>query len=161
MSHPRLAEGGPPAAASQPAADPAVSALIVLVDELITVIADENRTLAMGTPAAASHLIARKQTLSVALARSVAGVADRHIVIGRASPRLQARLRDRSAVLAPLVEENVAGLKSAIAATRRRVDAIMRAIREQATPAPGQYGASGRPAANRPAASSTGRSRYL
>lgn len=161
MSDPRFASGGLSAAASQPAADPAVSALIGLVDELIAVIADENRALAMGAPASASQLIARKQRLSVALANSVAGVEDRRILIARASPPLQKRLRDRSAVLAPLVEENVAGLKSALAATRRRVDAIMRAIREQAMPAPCHYSANGRTAANRPSASSTGRSRYL
>ncbi len=122
----------------------AVTAVIRLVDELLALIEEENRHLASGAPASTSSVIARKAALAEEFGKWVAGVRERQIVISEADSRLHARLRERSVLLRQRMHENVDGLRAAVAATRRRVDAIMRAIREQVTPPSNQYGASGR-----------------
>ena len=54
-----------------------------------------------------------------------------------------ARIADRTLVLQEKMDENVERLRAAIDATRRRVDAVMRAIRDQVAPS-GSYQADGR-----------------
>jgi hypothetical protein len=141
-------------------ANAAAAAVIALVEELIVVIDEENRHLATGAPASTSHLVQRKRELAEKFTQWVVGVRRRDIDFRDADPAVHKRLIESSKTLRKHMNDNVDSLRSSIAATRRRVDAIMRAIREQAAPAPNQYGANARMAAAR-APSPAGSGRYL
>ena len=133
-----------PAAGSRDAANQATAAMIELIDDLISVIAAENRQLAEGMPASAAELTKRKALLADALSQWVGEVRSQRIVVADADPRLHSRLRELCDELGTRMHENLDRLRRALAATGRRVDAIMQAIREQVAPRPTSYGANGR-----------------
>lgn len=128
------------------AADAAARAMLALLDEMIVVIAEENDLLAAGIPGSTSHVVARKRELAEALSRWIASLRSGEIALVGADRALRARLVERNEVLRRQMDANVGSLRASMAATRRRIDAIMRAIREQSTPPPSRYGANGRTA---------------
>lgn len=136
---PALAEGS-----RRQAANAATQALLALVDKLIVVIDEENALMAAGIPASTSHLVARKRELAEKFSHWIAGLRRREVEVADADAPLRKRLIESNEVLRLHMNDNVESLRASIAATRRRIDAIMRAIREQSAPAPSRYGANGK-----------------
>ncbi len=131
-------------ASPRQAANAAAEALLALVADLIVVIEDENALMAAGMPASTSHLVARKRELGERFSHWIAGLRSHDIKLTQADALLRKRLIASNAVLRDHMNDNVESLRASIAATRRRIDAIMRAIREQSAPPPGRYGANGK-----------------
>lgn len=129
--------------AEAPSADVIVTKVIALVEELIALIGEENRALARGMPASLAGSTRRKTALAEDFERWVMHV-DRHRICGKvADPALRQRLVERITVLQTAMDENVAQLRRAIAASQRRVDAIMRVIREEIASRTTTYGCTG------------------
>lgn len=139
-----LVNPAPAAGSRRQAANAATKALLALVDELIVVIDEENALMAAGIPASTSHLVARKRELAEKFSHWIAGLRSREFEVADADAPLRKRLIESNEVLRLHMNDNVESLRASIAATRRRIDAIMRAIREQSAPAPGRYGANGK-----------------
>jgi len=125
-----------------PGPDADVEEILGLLDALLAVIGEENRQLAGGLPASLSQAVSEKSRLAVSLEGIMAAIRAQTITIADAAPLLQLRLTDRSNLLSLAMAENTTRLRSAIEATRRRVDAVMSAIREDASCA-GVYQADG------------------
>lgn len=123
-------------------ADHSVARVVALVEELIAVVEEENRNLARGMPASLSNSTARKTALAEDVERWAMHV-QRHDLGGAAKDHAaRDRLVEQVRRLTAVMDENVARLRAAIAASQRRVDAIMRAVREEvASRAP--YGQNG------------------
>jgi len=133
--------------------DTTIEALIELIDELIALITAENRELETGVPSALSRATARKALLGAALDTWVRQVRLGEINLAFATPALRDHLTARAAVLDTAIQENMGRLRSGIDATRCRIEAIMRAIREQ-TIRESIYDATGRRARMAPVPSS-------
>jgi hypothetical protein len=142
------------------AANAATTALLGLVDDLIVVIEAENALMATGVPASTSHLVERKRQLAGQFSNWIAGLRSRKIEVVHADSALRQRLIESNAVLRLHMNDNVESLQASIAATRRRIDAIMRAIREQSAAPPARYGADGKVAPSQ-AAQAIRPGRYL
>jgi hypothetical protein len=130
---------------SAPAGDAVatVECLIVMIDELLSVVAEENRILARGLPASLSPQTARKQELAGRFERWVKDVSACPVSIRSCDPNLQHALTDRIGRLRSGMDENIQRLRAAMEASRRRIDAVMQAIRgEIASASP--YGANAR-----------------
>ena len=135
--------------------DAAVTTVIDLIDRLLETVAEENRHLARGIPASLSTSTARKNELAEEFEGWVARVTRNQISLSAADPAVRGRLLDRANSLRAGMDENVIRLRAAIDASRRRIDAVMQAIRtEMAAEAP--YGANGRRQRGGPAPSRTG-----
>ena len=128
------------------AADAAARAMLALLDEMIVVIAEENDLMAAGIPGSTSHVVARKRELAETFSRWIASLRSGEIALAGADRVLRDRLIEKNEVLRRHMDANVGSLRASMAATRRRIDAIMRAIREQSAPPPSRYGANGRTA---------------
>lgn len=128
---------------TQQALDATLVRLVNLIDDLVALIGEENRELETGVPGAASSATALKARLGNELEAWVGQVRAGEIDLGIASPHLRLKLTQRAEVLDQAMQENMVRLRAGIDATRRRVDAIMRAIREQAVTKHG-YDATGR-----------------
>lgn len=144
MPQPHLADSAPAQGSRRQAANAAATALLGLVDELIAVIEEENRLMAAGIPASTSHLVERKRELAGEFSHWIAGLRSREIDVVHADGALRRRLIESNEVLRLHMNDNVDSLRASISATRRRIDAIMRAIREQSAPPPSRYGANGK-----------------
>lgn len=125
-----------------PSADMDVTAMIILFDELEALISEENRLLRKGLPASISDSTMRKAELAGKLEDWVKAVQTHQIVIVNAAPSLRVELARRGTGLDAVMAENAIRLKGAIAAARRRVEAVMGAIREQGESTAG-YGVNG------------------
>ena len=119
------------ATASRPDANAVANRMLELIDALIQVVGEENRGLAKGIPASLAQFVGTKGALADEFEALVADARLRTVVLGSVEPALRDRLIERSAVLRREMDENLQRLSAAIEATRRRVDAIMRALREQ------------------------------
>lgn len=127
--------------------------LIDLVDDLVELIGVENRELETGVPSALSRSTSDKARLGAELDTWVRQVRLGQFNLAVASPALREQLTARAEVLDEAIKENMIRLRAGIDATRSRVDAIMRAIREQSV-REGSYDASGRRARTAPVPSS-------
>jgi flagellar biosynthesis/type III secretory pathway chaperone len=123
--------------------DDNVIKMIALIDDLIAIIEAENCELGTGVPASLSSAIERKASLASQLEQWVDAVRNEVLVLGWAAPHLRKHLERQAAILDQAVNENMTRLRAAIDATRGRVDAVMRAIREQGE-GEGPYRANGR-----------------
>ncbi|KAA5602555.1 flagellar protein FlgN [Blastochloris sulfoviridis] len=113
--------------------DAAVAEAIELIDRLVEVLTEENKILGRGFPASLIGSTARKSELGGAFEQWVAAVRTRHIDLTAADERLREAMVARSRVLNTAVGENVERLQAALDASHRRLDAVMRAIREDMT----------------------------
>ncbi|RAI40551.1 flagellar protein FlgN [Rhodoplanes roseus] len=130
-------------------ADLSVTKVVGLIDELIAVVEEENRNLARGMPASLSNSTARKTALAEDVERWAMHV-HRHDLGGVADRAMRERLVEQVRRLNTVMDENVTRLRQAIAASQRRVDAIMQAVRtDLASRAP--YGHNGQIAGPRTA----------
>ncbi|CCD85279.1 putative flagellar basal-body protein flbY [Bradyrhizobium sp. ORS 285] len=130
--------------ADQPAAtEHEVRTLIALIDELITVVMEENMELAKGLPASRSKQLDDKNRLAGLFEQRVAECARRTASLNVRDRVLREQLMEHILNLRLAMDENLMRLRAAIEASNRRIDAIMQAIREQIASA-SPYGASGR-----------------
>jgi len=117
--------------------------MLELVEALIEVVSEENSTLARGLPVAMTGTLKPKIILGRKLEHQVRLVRAGVPLDPDASPALRQQLIERGQVLTTVMDENALRLRAAMISTRRRIDAIMRALREQES-RPGPYSASGR-----------------
>lgn len=110
-----------------------VGDLIALVDALTLVVGAENTELERGTPASLSSTLAAKARLGLALEAHVKRVRAGVPLDDGDVPERRAELGARSRQLEALMDENRARLRQAMTATRLRINAVMRALREHET----------------------------
>jgi len=147
--------------ARQTPSNDGLTGVIGAVEELIAVIEAENQLLARGMPASLSRSTERKSSLAAILAAALAGAEARSAVLSL-SADAKARLAERIAVAQRATTENETRLKAAMLASRRRIAAVMAAVRDQARRAdPPGYGANGRRAAAYTAAGLVSRGRVV
>ncbi len=124
-------------------ANTVVKQVIAIVDELSVVIKEENQILARGMPASLSMSVTRKNELADAFEQCVKEVAEQQLFARVTDEKLRRRLLDRIKMLHDVMAENVTRLRAAMDASRRRIDAVMRAIRTEVSGA-SPYGPNGR-----------------
>jgi hypothetical protein len=129
---------------SNPASyDLRVKSLIALIDELISVVAEENAELAKGLPASRLKQVDEKNRLAELFEQCVAECAAKTASLHVQDRVLREQLMERILNLRAAMDENLMRLRAAIEASNRRIEAVMQAIREQiASVSP--YGAGGR-----------------
>jgi len=119
-----------------------IERLIALIDELLSVIGEENLVLARGLPASLSKQTSHKYALADQFDKWVKDVAARPVKIRSCDPDLQQKLTDRIERLRASMDENIDRLRAAMDASRRRIETVMQAIRSEiASAAP--YGPNG------------------
>jgi hypothetical protein len=120
-----------------------VRSLIVLIDELLSVVAEENAELSKGLPASQLKQVDEKNRLADLFRQCVAECAAKTATLAVEDEILRGQFMERIQRLRDATDENVIRLRAAIEASQRRIEAVMHAIREQiATVSP--YGAGGR-----------------
>jgi hypothetical protein len=107
--------------------------LLALMDEFITLVVEENATLARGLPSSLALVAARKGELACEFELWVKAANARAIRLETAPEPVRTQFIERLAVFQTVMEENVARLEAAIEASRRRIDAVMTAIRQEMT----------------------------
>jgi hypothetical protein len=126
-----------------PAYDQRVKSLIALIDELLSVVAEENAELAKGLPASRLKQVEEKNRLAELFEQCVAECAAKTASLHVQDRILREQLMERILNLRAAMDENLMRLRAAIEASNRRIEAVMQAIREQiASVSP--YGAGGR-----------------
>lgn len=127
--------------------DTQLGVLVNLMGELTALLERENRALEAGLRTsmafAAERTHERKAELSATLETWVSRVRTGEINLASATPEMREQVTSRSQALDVVVKENMERLKAGIDTTRTRVEAIMSAIRDQAT-TEGGYDATGR-----------------
>jgi hypothetical protein len=112
--------------------DGAAQALLEVVTELALVMDEENRLLAEGMPAGVVHTAQRKNELAAdyaALWENVRAEVAQALV---ADPEFSETLIQAVGDLREIAAENVARLEAAVVASRRRVEAALAALRDEA-----------------------------
>jgi flagellar biosynthesis/type III secretory pathway chaperone len=117
-----------------------VQQMIALLDELHDVITAENRMLSSGLPASLSQTVLRKTELANGLDNCLAEMRAGELTKDGTDPAELAELIGKLQSLRSLMGENSLRIKQSMDATRRRIDAIMRALRDEPKQA-GIYGA--------------------
>ncbi|MDC7786779.1 flagellar protein FlgN [Rhodoplanes sp. TEM] len=129
-------------------ADLSVAKVTALIDELIAVVEEENRNLARGMPASLSNSTARKTALAEDVERWAMHVHRHDLGNAAADREMRDHLFEQVRRLNTVMDENVSRLRQAIAASQRRVDAIMQAVRQDMA-SRGTYGENGQVAGPR------------
>lgn len=107
-----------------------IEILIELIDEMIGIITEENAALAIGIPASRAQQLARKIELAALLDNWKTEVAAKRLDFAGANAPLRDKLIDRVKLLDAIMHENVGMLVAAIETSKRRIDAVMAAVRE-------------------------------
>ena len=119
-----------------------------LIDQLISVIDDENALLATGMPASLAATTGTKSNL--------AGSIEEHLralgATGPVSPEERAYLDERVGLVQSKARDNLSRLAGAIGASRRRIAAVVAAVRETGTATATVYGRTGNRIADAPSA---------
>ena len=138
---------------SQPDIDAAAHKLISLIEDFIIVVREENAMLGRGMPASVSSVTVRKVELADALDRWGAAARQGEFRIEMATGAVRELFTERLTLFQQLMNENMTQLEAAIEASRRRIDAVMDAIRQEMSDG-SSYGANGqaRPVSTRTAA---------
>jgi flagellar biosynthesis/type III secretory pathway chaperone len=117
--------------------------LVELINALIAVVSEENAALAKGHPASQSRYTEMKIRLGDQFEQWVKDVSRREVLLCSPDRALQERVLQRIACLCTAMNENMVRLRAAMAASQRRIDAVMDAIRGQIADA-SPYNATGR-----------------
>ena len=125
------------------ASETAAQDLILLMEEFMAVVAEENAMLARGLPASLSSAVVRKTELAAAFELWVQAVNARAVRLETVPAPLRKQFFERLSQFQDAMNENVARLEAAIEASRRRIEAVMSAIREEMTEL-SPYGANGK-----------------
>src|SRR5215472_11138582 len=96
------------------AGDERVSSLIVLIDELISVVVEENAELAKGLPASRLKQVDEKNRLADLFGARVAECAAKQLSLNVQDRLLHEQLMERIARLRGAMDENLERLKAAI-----------------------------------------------
>lgn len=123
--------------------DHKVESIIALLDEMLVVIAEENGKLASGLPASLAQSVIRKTQLAAEFEDFLLSMRRGELDVHAASPDRLATMIARLKTLRPLMDDNTRLIRSSMFATRRRIDAIMQALRRERSPARG-YGVDSR-----------------
>lgn len=123
--------------------DHKVESIIALLDEMLVVIAEENGKLASGLPASLAQSVVRKTQLAAEFEDFLLSMRRGELDVHAASPDRLATMIARLKTLRPLMDDNTRLIRSSMFATRRRIDAIMQALRRERSPARG-YGVDSR-----------------
>jgi hypothetical protein len=118
-----------------------VSDMLILLDELHDLVEGENRLLAGGIPVSLSDTLARKATLAGRLDASLKEMKAPGFKAATDRSEL-ASLVSKLQQLRAVMNDNTRMIKRSLDSTRRRIDAIMKALRSE----PGRvasYGADG------------------
>ena len=121
--------------------DGGVRSLIALIDELISVVSEENSELAKGLPASRLKQVDEKNRLADLFEQCVAECAAKTVSLHVQDRALREQLMERILYLRAAMDENLIRLRAAIDASNRRIEAVMQAIREQNTSIRGPIGA--------------------
>jgi len=113
-------------AADQP--NPQMSDMLILLDELYDLVEGENRLLSGGIPASLSDTLARKSSLAGRLDACLREMRSPGFKAA-ADPAELASLVSKLQRLRMLMKDNTAMIKRSLDSTRRRIDAIMKALR--------------------------------
>jgi|GEM_PF-2753163 len=108
-----------------------VDRAIHVAEDLFAVTEEENRRLKSGRPATVDDLLERKQKLATELEAFLKSFKAQSNVFLLASPEKFTRLQHANEKLTRALSENSRNLIRALTANRRRVETIMRAIREK------------------------------
>jgi hypothetical protein len=117
--------------------------LITLIDEFVEVVLEENALLARGLPASLALVGQRKNALADAFEAWVKATPALQWHLKKTSAPVRLRFMERLGEFQRVMNENVARLEAAMEASRRRIDAVMTAIRTEMIEA-APYGANGR-----------------
>ena len=117
--------------------------LLKLIDALIAVVGEENTALAKGLPASQSRHTQMKIQLGGQFEKWVVDVSMRKVLLCSPNRALQQKVLQRIGSLSAAMDENMIRLRAAIAASQRRIDAVMAALREQISDS-SPYNANGR-----------------
>ena len=124
-------------------ADPHVAqALLETVTELAEIIAEENRSLALGFPASLATTSERKTELAAEYAELWADLGPDGATLLVRDPDFGRTLMEAVSQLRQASQENLVRLEAAISASRRRVEAVLEALRQDSRTG-GAYGAKG------------------
>lgn len=120
--------------------------LDALIDQLIAVIDNENALLASGMPASLATTTGTKSNL--------AGSIEEHLralgAAGPVTPGERAYLDERVGLVQSKARDNLSRLAGAISASRRRIAAVVAAVRETGTATGSVYGRTGNRIADAP-----------
>ena len=116
--------------AAMPEGGAAIMELFDVMDELKDVIAAENDLLDIGMPAALSELSEIKTQLAEDFQELSSEVLADYAAEIAADPALGRRIMEAGMELRALTQANLERLSSAVNATRRRIEAVMMAIRD-------------------------------
>lgn len=113
----------------------------VVIDDLIAVMTEENQALAAGFPAGLVHTVDQKQALSEEYARLWDTLSLSLPHLQQADPEAVDLLIRRVRMLRAVADENMARLEAAMQTSRRRVEAVLDALRDTARDQAPGYGA--------------------
>ena len=116
--------------------------LIVITSRLAELLQRENDALRQRRPKKVHDLLDEKATLSRVYETRYAGLAENPEIIEAADMDVRERLLAMGKKVQSLMDENARLLETAIAANKRVVDLIARAVQDQ-QPSAGVYGAQG------------------
>ena len=116
---------------------------IRIADELIRVVEEENRRLEIGRPTTIEDLLERKGKLASQFEAFLDRYKAEQNVFLMASETRFVELQAKTHKLSEVLFRNTGNLQKALAANQRRIDTIMRAVREEQTSS-SPYSANGR-----------------
>ncbi len=105
--------------------------LLDVVTELTEIVREENACMAEGLPAGVGATVDRKRELSDVYEYLCAELLDEQKDSLTADPDLARKLMDAVVRLREVTAENLTRLEAAVTASRRRVEAVMAAMREE------------------------------
>ncbi len=120
-------------------ANAALADLDRLIDELTEVIDDENALLAEGMPASLAGVTGRKSNLALRIQDDLAKLGAEGAIVGDD----RAYFEERVGHVQAKAKENLSRLAGAIGASRRRIAAVVAAVRESEAVRPSTYGRAG------------------
>ena len=123
----------------RPSDNPKIVELDALIEELIAVIDDENALLASGMPASLAATTGRKSNLAGSIEASLKAIG----AAGPITDAERAYLDQRVGFVQRLAQENLSRLAGAIGASRRRIAAVVAAVREDGASTASVYGRTG------------------
>lgn len=123
----------------RPSGNPAIAELDLIIDELVAVIDDENALLASGMPASLAATTGRKSNL----ASSIEALLKTIGAAGPVTEKERAYLDLRVGMVQRLAQENLSRLAGAIGASRRRIAAVVAAVRDDGVSTAPVYGRTG------------------
>ncbi len=123
----------------RPTGNPSIVELDALIDELIAVIDDENALLASGLPASLAATTGRKSNLAASIEGTLKAIG----AAGPVTDEDRAYLDLRVGLVQRLAQENLSRLAGAIGASRRRIAAVVAAVRHDGLSAAPVYGRTG------------------